>query len=895
MARNRSGEKTLRCGVVTATGGIRFGQYVLLRRIARGGMAEVFLAQQRGLEGFDRRVAVKRILPHLADSPDFVKMFLGEAKLAAQLTHPNIVHIYEFGKVASDYFIAMEFVDGVHAGHVFKHDERMPPTLVARIGADAAAALHYAHELRGANGKALDLVHRDVSPANIMVSFDGTVRLCDFGIAKAAMLSDQLTNPGQVKGKYAYMSPEQTIASQLDGRSDVFSLSIVLWELLVGKTIVSRGDAVEAMRSIRDGKLVPLSRAAPNLPRPLAAAIDWGLETKRERRATAAELAQALEAFIKSSPELATPMQLGAWVRARFVREGTGELPSLDSVDTPRGEPQGTIAVPGTSVASPSTTVGTSSALIAASRSTEVDEGAETIFSGPPSMTGERGNNTTIAGGPLVITGENSGTTIAASPLAFAGDTPLAPPPAPTASPSSTTLPFGDSAGVALPPNASTLPLGRAPSQVRPDLTTSPLGPRNLRPDEEPTNRAGRPRRAPTERGHDRGPVVEGSLRSTRERRPAIGRADTASRATSTGYEPTADVRRSPVRAPKRVVVVAVLALLALASFLIVVATHSPARTDTPPADAAPQAVIVPDAAVVMPPAVDAPVDTEVGVVVDAPQGPTPTTLLEVRTQPSGATVKVGDQTRLAPAQLALPAGHYVVIAELPGYQSERREVDLPFGEHLMQEIVFAKKTSTPSHPVPAMGRLTARSTPYSDVFLNGKKLGETPFADLEIAPGTYTLVFKNPDRPPVARRPSSRCRCDALADRRRRRMQRPVADEPTRRSRPGASRRCSRADNRPVHAPGVVDIVQLRRRLHDREPRLLRRDAGQSPASRSDAETARGLGPALLPPEGCVRPGRRRHLGWRARCVCQRHVPEAEVAVASSRHDAMTSYKIRA
>ncbi|HEV7557132.1 MAG TPA: serine/threonine-protein kinase, partial [Kofleriaceae bacterium] len=326
---------------MTATGGIRFGQYILLRRIARGGMAEVFLAQQRGLEGFDRRVAVKRILPHLADSPDFVKMFLGEAKLAAQLTHPNVVHIYEFGKVASDYFIAMEFVDGVHAGHVFKHDERMPPTLVARIGADAAAALHYAHELRSANGKALDLVHRDVSPANIMVSFDGTVRLCDFGIAKAAMLSDQLTNPGQVKGKYAYMSPEQTIASQLDGRSDVFSLSIVLWELLVGKNIVSRGDAVEAMRSIRDGKLVPLSRAAPNLPRPLAAAIDWGLETNRERRATAAELAQALEAFIKSSPELATPMQLGAWVRARFVREGTGELPSLDSVDTPRGEPQG--------------------------------------------------------------------------------------------------------------------------------------------------------------------------------------------------------------------------------------------------------------------------------------------------------------------------------------------------------------------------------------------------------------------------------------------------------------------------------------------------------------------------------------------------------------------------
>src|SRR5438093_1583825 len=125
-------------------------------------MAEVFLAQQRGLEGFDRRVAVKRILPHLADSPDFVKMFLGEAKLAAQLTHPNIVHIYEFGKVETDYFIAMEYVEGVHAGQLFKlvdKKEKLPPTLVARIGADAANALHYAHDLRSPMGKAYGLVH----------------------------------------------------------------------------------------------------------------------------------------------------------------------------------------------------------------------------------------------------------------------------------------------------------------------------------------------------------------------------------------------------------------------------------------------------------------------------------------------------------------------------------------------------------------------------------------------------------------------------------------------------------------------------------------------------------------------------------------------------------------
>ncbi|HEY4117095.1 MAG TPA: protein kinase, partial [Byssovorax sp.] len=280
-----------------------------------------------------------------------------EAKLAAQLTHPNIVHIYDFGKVDNDYFIAMEYVDGVHAGQLFKlaergnpKRERLPPTLVARLGADAAAALHYAHELRGPNGKPLALVHRDVSPANLMVSFDGVVKLCDFGIAKAAALSDQLTNPGQVKGKYAYMSPEQTVAAPLDGRSDVFSLAICLWELLAGKTIVGRGDTVEAMRAIRDGKLEPIESAAPDTPPALAKAIGWALETKREKRATAADFATALEGFMKTAPEIATAMQLASWLRTRVSRTDTGEQPSLGG-DGERGgthDGPGTAAGPGT-------------------------------------------------------------------------------------------------------------------------------------------------------------------------------------------------------------------------------------------------------------------------------------------------------------------------------------------------------------------------------------------------------------------------------------------------------------------------------------------------------------------------------------------------------------------
>jgi len=323
---------------VPADGGVSFGNYTLYRRLARGGMAEVFLARQGGLEGFERRVAVKRILQHLSGAEDFVRMFLVEARLAARLTHPNIVHIYELGQVDDDWFIAMEFVDGVHAGQLVKHaaTEPVPPALVARIGADAAAALHYAHHFLDPDGAPLGLVHRDISPPNLMISYDGVVKLVDFGIAKALGSGDQ-TRPGVVKGKYTYMSPEQTIGKLLDGKSDVFSLGLVLWELLAGRHVVERGDPGEAMRAIRDGRIPPIEKVVPDVPRPLAAALARALVVRREDRCSAAELGQELEGFIKASPQLATPMQLGEWIRARFPRAATGPQPILD--DIPDGEP----------------------------------------------------------------------------------------------------------------------------------------------------------------------------------------------------------------------------------------------------------------------------------------------------------------------------------------------------------------------------------------------------------------------------------------------------------------------------------------------------------------------------------------------------------------------------
>ena len=297
-------------------------------------MAEVFLARQRGPEGFDRRVAVKRILPHLVEDDAFVRMFLDEARLAARLSHPNIVHIYEFGKVEEHYFIAMEYVGGIHAGELIKHSaryERMPLALVARLGADACAGLHYAHELEDQSGRPLCIVHRDVSPPNLMISFDGTVKLVDFGIAKAVSHVEQ-TRPGVVKGKYAYMSPEQTTSTPLDGRSDVFSLALLLWELMAGRVAVSRKDPVEAMRTIRDGRIPSIESVRPDVPQPLSGALTRALQVDPSDRCSAAALGRALEGFIKASPGLGTSLELSQWVRQRFkATNTTGEQAAIAS------------------------------------------------------------------------------------------------------------------------------------------------------------------------------------------------------------------------------------------------------------------------------------------------------------------------------------------------------------------------------------------------------------------------------------------------------------------------------------------------------------------------------------------------------------------------------------
>ena len=298
------------------------GGYELLQRLAVGGMAEVFLARRLGPDGFEKRVALKRILPHLAKQPDFVAMFLDEAKLAAALDHPHIVHIHDFGRDGDAYYLAMEYVCGEDLSALWRRakelGEPLPIADVATILIAACEALAHAH--------AQGIVHRDVTPANLLVSYDGVVKLADFGIAKSqAAASRAQTTVGTLKGKVPYMSPEQARARPLDRRSDLFSLGVVAWELLTGKRLFHRRSELDTLRAVQMSDVPSLASVRPEIPAALAAAIETALEHDADNRwESAAEMAQALTAAVTAAGELPSKARL-ATTMARLFGADAGE------------------------------------------------------------------------------------------------------------------------------------------------------------------------------------------------------------------------------------------------------------------------------------------------------------------------------------------------------------------------------------------------------------------------------------------------------------------------------------------------------------------------------------------------------------------------------------------
>lgn len=264
----------------------QFGRYYLTQKIAMGGMAEIFRAKSVGAEGFEKVVVIKRILPHFSEDESFVTMFQDEARVAAHLNHANVVQVFDFDEVDSLYYIAMEYVEGEDLKRVLdvgtKEGEPLSIAQAVYIMIEAGQGLDYAHK-REVDGKPLNIIHRDISPHNMMVSYNGEVKIMDFGIAKAASRSTK-TRVGTVKGKCAYMSPEQARGKPLDGRSDLFALGVCLWEMLSGKRLFVGDSDFETLNNVLRAEVPSLTEMNPEVPESLDAIVLKSLAKDREER-----------------------------------------------------------------------------------------------------------------------------------------------------------------------------------------------------------------------------------------------------------------------------------------------------------------------------------------------------------------------------------------------------------------------------------------------------------------------------------------------------------------------------------------------------------------------------------------------------------------------------------
>lgn len=309
----------------------RIGRYQLCFELASGGMASVYLARTQSTAGFHKVVALKRIHPHLADEQDYVEMFLDEARIASRITHANVCSVFDFGKAGRDYYIAMEYLVGEPLARVQRRvvasaEQRSDPVLpsrMARVIASACEGLHAAHELTGADGESLAVVHRDVSAENLFVTYDGDVQVVDFGIAHARQRVHR-TGAGQVKGTFPYMAPEQMTAAPVDRRVDVWALGVVLWELLTLQPLFLRGSDVDTMYAVLSGEILPPSHHRKEVSPELDAIVMRALQRNPDDRwQTTREMGKALRRCLAKHEEPVGPAELAEWMTELFPE---GEL-----------------------------------------------------------------------------------------------------------------------------------------------------------------------------------------------------------------------------------------------------------------------------------------------------------------------------------------------------------------------------------------------------------------------------------------------------------------------------------------------------------------------------------------------------------------------------------------
>jgi serine/threonine protein kinase len=428
------------------------GRYVVYGEIASGGMATVHFGRLTGLAGFARSVAIKRLHAHFAKDPEFVKMFLDEARLAARITHPNVVATLDVVQSGEELFLVMDYVRGAALSQLLRAarraGERMPPLVATGIVAGALHGLHAAHEAKNETGQRLDIVHRDVSPQNVLVGTDGVARVLDFGVAKAAGRMQE-TRDGQLKGKLSYMAPEQIQGAAVTRRTDVYAGSVVLWEALTGERLFKGENEANVLARVLAGVVPPPSSLAPGLSSSVDRVVLRGLALEPgSRYATAREMAQELDA----SFGVASAAEIGDWVervaaqelddRARRIAEIERGAAEEDDVETSVRVP----STPGHDAPDAPTPVGLRSPEETTTRKPSAPEAASQVSSvsvaqptAPPAGPGPRGRRLWIVMasgavtlvlliGTIVGVTRASGAKVAIEPPASTTPPPLSPP-----------------------------------------------------------------------------------------------------------------------------------------------------------------------------------------------------------------------------------------------------------------------------------------------------------------------------------------------------------------------------------------------------------------------------------------------------------------------------------
>ncbi len=320
--------------------GTTIGRYVVQRKLAEGGMAEIYLASAIGAEGFSKDVVIKVVRSFLATDQQFVQMFISEARLASRLNHANIVQIFDFGKHDTTYYLAMEYVRGASLSDLRKRCREQsavfPPAVAAKICSEVARGLHYAHNSTE-GGQRLGVVHRDVTPHNVLLSFDGAVKLTDFGIAKA---TTSHTAPGMLKGKFAYMSPEQSRGEKVDARTDIFALGIILWELLTGSRLFDGDTDVAVLRAVQEALIAPPSRINPEIPEALSEIVMRALMREpNDRFATAAQFERALATWVMKTADTLDEASVAHFLQAMYRDEYQAEIRHFSGNSSPAVAP----------------------------------------------------------------------------------------------------------------------------------------------------------------------------------------------------------------------------------------------------------------------------------------------------------------------------------------------------------------------------------------------------------------------------------------------------------------------------------------------------------------------------------------------------------------------------